>query len=241
MTTQSIHLLDFPKVEKQAINTDLSNDMKEVKTIVSLGLSWRARKKIRVRQPLQTITIGITLDDHFQEIIRDELNIKQVIINPNINNKVTKICKPNAKILGPKYGKDIQKIIQKGKSGDFEEKEEGTIKIDHWILQVGEYEFDYIQQDDNLDIQVLDSIVIAIDPEITPVLEAEGYVRDLVRAIQEARKEAGYNIEDRIALSVQSGKLKLEESFADYLQEETLSSLSPELANYDLEKQITLA
>ncbi len=239
----SVHLTDFPKVDIQSINHELSQHMNQVKTIVSLWLSWRARKKIRVRQPLKSIIIGFELDEHFNEIIRDELNIKEIIIDESINEKVTKICKPDARRIWPKYGKDVQEIIRLGKLWQFEEIEEWwskKVKIAHWILQEDEYVFDYIQTDESLDIQASDGIVISIDPEITPELESEGYVRDLIRSIQEARKEAGYNIEDRIQLTINSQSLQLEQKFADYIQEETLSTLQESIPDPDSEKTIEL-
>lgn len=97
--TNSVHLTSFPKVETQAIDNNLSDAMDKVQTIVTLGLSRRAKKKIRVRQPLQSITIGFLLEDHFNEIIRDELNVKEIILDKSINSKVTKICKPNARLI----------------------------------------------------------------------------------------------------------------------------------------------
>ena len=153
---------------------------------------------------MQTITIGFELEEHFNEIIRDELNIKEIVLDKSINQKVTKICKPNARLIGPKYGKDVQKIIQAGKAGDFVEQEDGSVKIEHRVLQAEEFEFDYVKTDETLDVEAADGMVIAIDPVITPELEAEGYARDLVRFIQEARKEANYNIDDRIQLGVEN-------------------------------------
>lgn len=243
MTSNSVHLTDFPKVEEQAINEDLSIAMKRVQTIVTLGLSRRAKKKIRVRQPLQSITIWSKLDEHFNEIIRDELNIKEILIDESINDKVNKICKPNARVIWPKYGKDVQQIIKLWKEWKFIEQNDWwniTVKIDHRVLQEGEYEFDYVQTDETLDVQAADAMVIAMDPEITPELEAEGFVRDLVRSIQEARKEADYKIEDRINLTINSWSLKLEEKFGEYIQEETLSTLQNNLDTPDLKKTVEL-
>jgi len=171
--TNSVHLTDFPKADTQVIHNDLSDAMTKVQTIVTLGLSRRAKKKIRVRQPLLSITIGFALEEHFNEIIRDELNVKQIILDQNINTKVTKICKPNARLIGPKYGKDVQKIIQAGKSGDFTENTDGTVQIEHRLLQPEEFEFDYFKTDETLDVEAADGMVIAMDSTITPALEAE--------------------------------------------------------------------
>lgn len=236
--THSVHLSNFPEVEKQAINTELSDAMSRVQKIVSLGLSRRAKKKIRVRQPLQSITISQDLEDHFREIILDELNVKEILIDSSINSKVTKICKPDARKLGPKYGKDVQLIIHAGKAGEFTENDDGTVQIEHRLIQPDEYEFDYLKTDDTLDVEAADGMVIAMDGDITPELEAEGYARDFVRIVQDARKEADYNIEDRIQLTVNSGTLGIETTFADYLTQETLSTLVASLDNPDLQKEV---
>lgn len=89
--------------------------------IVSLGLALRSRKNIRVRQPLASITITQELTPYYQSIICDELNIKEVRFE-NPERLAKKICKPDARKIGPKYGKDVQKIITEAKNGNFTEK-----------------------------------------------------------------------------------------------------------------------
>ena len=89
--------------------------------IVSLGLALRSRKNIRVRQPLSSITITQELTPYYQSIICDELNIKEVRFE-NPERLAKKICKPDARKIGPKYGKDVQKIITEAKNGNFIEK-----------------------------------------------------------------------------------------------------------------------
>ena len=94
--------------------------MDKCEQIVSLGLSLRSRKGIRVRQPLESITITEILDPYYQEIIRDELNVKEVRFE-NPEKIARKICKPDARKIGPKYGKDMQYIINEAKAGNFRE------------------------------------------------------------------------------------------------------------------------
>ena len=90
--------------------------------IVSLGLALRSRKNIRVRQPLASVTITQELSDYYKQIIRDELNVKEVRYE-NPENLAKKICKPDARKIGPKYGKDVQYIITEAKAGNFTEGE----------------------------------------------------------------------------------------------------------------------
>jgi len=236
----SVHLTKFPTPDTQAIKPKLSQAMEKVQTIVTLGLSWRSKKKIRVRQPLSTITIGFDLEPHFQDIITDELNIKQIIVDQTINTKVLKICKPDARVLGPKYGKEVQTIIQTWKKWEFEELKNWEIKIGKYILQANEYQIDYIKTDENLDIEAAHGMVISIDPNISPELLTEWYARDLIRFIQEARKEANFDIADRVQFAMEPCGLWILKQFKDYIQEETLSTYQTKLEQADISKTIEL-
>lgn len=237
----SVHLTDFPKADKEVVNVELSETMARVQDIIRIGLSWRAQRNIRVRQPLASITIGEEVSQYYKDIIAEEMNVKKVIIDPSINETVTKICKPNGRLIGPKYGKDVKMIIAEAKQGNFEEHDDGTVTVAHFRLQADEFEISYIKKDDTLDIEVDKGIVVSVDGNITPDLELEGYTRDLVRFIQDARKEAGYDIADRISLSLK-GDLAADivGSFGVYLQDETLSSLDSDLSNGDIEKEVEL-
>ncbi len=234
----SVHLQDFPTFDKGLIHEDLSKSMNIVQSIVTAWLARRAKKKIRVRQPLQSITIWINLNDEFKEIIKDELNIKEVKTDLSINNKVKKIAKPDWKILWKKYWKDFKTILNLAKNWEFEELEDWKIKVWNWILEKNEFEFDYINNDQNLDIEVYNWIVISIDPTITEELENEWFVRDLIRIIQESRKEAWYNLDDRIKLEIIDENW-FTNKFKDYIENETLSKIE-ELKSCDLQKEIDL-
>lgn len=158
-----------------------------------------------MRQPLQSVTIGVSLEVYYRDIIAEELNVKSVFFDPSINDQVTKICKPDAKLLGPKFGADLKIILEDAKSGLFEEHDDGSVTVRHFRLQPGEFIISYTKTNVSgaHDIEVDNGVVLAIDAHITPKLELEGYARDLVRYIQEARKEAGYDISDRIQLYIE--------------------------------------
>lgn len=111
--------------------------------IVSLGLALRSRKNIRVRQPLQSITVTHELGAYYQAIISDELNVKEVQFK-DPEKLAKKICKPDARKIGPKYGKDVQKIIIEAKNGNFTEQENGVIDVVGYILEPGEYVIEYL-------------------------------------------------------------------------------------------------
>ena len=117
------------------IDHELNRDMEKCENIVSLGLALRSRENIRVRQPLQSVTITAELSPYYQSIIRDELNIKEIQLE-NPEKLAKKIAKPDAKKIGPKYGKDVQSIIMDAKNGEFIELEDGKLKVGNFILEV---------------------------------------------------------------------------------------------------------
>lgn len=125
---ESVHLEYITRPNRHLIDAHLNHDMEICERIVSLGLAVRSRENIRVRQPLQSVTITAELSDYYQAIIRDELNIKEVRYE-NPEKLAKKICKPDARKIGPKYGKDVQKVIMEAKNGNFIEKENGIIDV----------------------------------------------------------------------------------------------------------------
>ena len=140
--------------------------------IVSLGLALRSRKNIRVRQPLSSITITHELSEYYKNIIRDELNVKEVKFE-NPEKLAKKICKPDARKIGPKYGKDVQKVITEAKNGNFTEKENGIIDVGGFILEVGEYTMEYLPLEGTLDVEGGYGMVVALDTTISDTLKTE--------------------------------------------------------------------
>jgi isoleucyl-tRNA synthetase len=204
------------------------------KTIVSLGLAARAKAKIKVRQPLAKIQVALgdqydpkLLDDEL-EIIKEELNIKEVKLIKDPKDLATVIARPNAKLLGPKYGKDVQKIIQEAKSGKFEKLDNGNISVGadnnpRYELTPEEMEIAYLGKD-GADVETEEGILVALDTKLTPELEQEGVARDLVRQIQELRKSADYNVDDRITVALINADADMLKNFSDYIKSETLAT-----------------
>lgn len=100
---ESVHLTDFPTANLSLVDTKLNGDMDQVQKIINLGLSLRTRSKIRVRQPLTSLSIGMHLDDYYKNIIQEELNVKN-ILEVDSSSIAQKICKPNGRLIGPKFG-----------------------------------------------------------------------------------------------------------------------------------------
>ena len=233
-TDHSIHLTNWPDLSHIALDQSLLDSVSITQAIVSWGLSARAQQNVRVRQPLSTLTIDRQLSDEAINDIKDELNIKNVVTDPSIATLVTQIIKVNAKLVGAKLGGRVQEIIKKWKEGQFVLQADGTAQIDDVLLQANEFEINYLTWD-RTDIFVTDGIVYSIDMTITPELEIEWLARDLIRSIQEQRKEAWYELSDRIKISL-SWADNIIAAHREMIQDETLSTIT-ELVDWDLTKE----
>jgi len=125
---ESVHLEDFPVADTKLIDSELNEAMYICQKVINLGLSLRTAQKIRVRQPLQSISIGFDLSEYYKEIIKEELNVKAVN-TVDSSSIAQKICKPNGRLIGPKFGKEVKNIISEAKSGNFEIIDENTVKV----------------------------------------------------------------------------------------------------------------
>ena len=256
---KSVHLSSFPEVDESLIDEELSASMDKTKKIINLGLAWRVNHKLKVRQPLKSVTIWEKLSDYYKNILKEELNVKEVIeIDPNA--LAQKICKPNGRAIWPKFGKNVKDIMKEAKSWNFEELEDWTVKVWEFILEEWDFELVFQAWNSNYEIEAGFGMVIALDPELNEELKQEWVARDLVRAIQDARKEAEFNVEDRIEISITSlplskgtltslGHSKVPEggginpilnNFWEYIENETLSKINSDLENVNLEKDIEI-
>jgi len=236
---ESVHLTHYPKSDKKALNVKLMEEMFVAKTIVNLGLASRAKKKIKVRQPLAKaqVALGDQYDKNVLEsqleIIKEEINVKDIEIIDNPEDLAKVFARPNAKLLGPKYGKDMQSIIMSAKDGKFERLANGNIKVLGFELLPEEIEIGYLGKE-GFDVETEAGILVALDTKITPELGLEGQARDLVRQIQEMRKTADYNVDDRITIALIKAKPELISKFGDYIKSETLAlSIADDISDPD--------
>ena len=237
---RSVHLADWPIAEDFADESELLSLMETVRAVCSVGSSLRKEKKIRVRQPLQSLTAAIANEqfaqletafgtkgaDYFAKIVKDELNLREVILvnaqdaNP-ADYGISQQLKVNARAAGPRLGKQVQTAIKASKSGDWTIAEDGTVTvafdtIDGGLALVdGEYELVTVvaSSDDGTEREaaaVLPGGFLVLNIELTDELVAEGIARDTIRAIQQARKDAGLNVSDRINLTVSAPQETLE-------------------------------
>jgi isoleucyl-tRNA synthetase len=231
----SVHLAEWPALREELIDLKLSTEIHTVREMVSAGLSIRAREKLRVRLPLASAKLAVK--DGMSErlkpyvpVLCGELNVKQIEFLTDSSSIATVSAKVNARVLGPRLGARVQEVIQKVRNGEFEVLDGGSVKIGDITLTPGEVEVGFAGKP-GLAVESGGDFVIALDTAVTPELLLEGQARDLVREIQDMRKEADLHIADRIRLSVKGADALLA-AHADYIQSETLSvGISPELGN----------
>ena len=237
---ESVHLEDFPIYNKNLIDLELNETTDKVQKIINLWLAWRANQKIRVRQPLQSITITQSFEKYYNEIIKEELNVKEVLVVDG-SSLAKRICKPNWRNIWPKFGKDVKFIMSEAKAGNFTELPNGNVKVWDFELEVGDFELVYESSDANAKIESGFGMVITMDDKINEELKQEWFARDIVRHIQEARKECNYNVDDRIFIKIESNELaETIANFANYIETETLSKIDNSINSPDLEKDISI-
>ena len=229
---RSVHLADWPEASAFADESDLLALMQTVREVCSAGSALRKEKKIRVRQPLQKMTVAIAPEqfaalgtafgekgaEYFANIVEDELNLRQVelvsadTVDP-ADYGISQQLKVNARAAGPRLGKQVQVAIKASKSGDWAVTEDGTVLVGvaaldgGLALEEGEYELATVVAADaegaeHTAAAVLPGGFLVLNIELTDELVAEGIARDTIRAIQQARKDADLNVADRINLSI---------------------------------------
>jgi isoleucyl-tRNA synthetase len=231
----SVHLQNFPDFYFVNSDDELVKDMDLIRDICSCALAIRDNKNLRVRLPLQSLTIiGKQANKllNFKEIIADEVNVKEVLISDDIEQYSEMKLQVNFKKIGAKYGvkmKEISEAIQKNKWRKINDK---LIEIADVELIDDEFEIKLTTKnyDENkFAVMSLPSndYLIMLDIEISKDLEDEGITRDIVRAIQQNRKEANLDISQKISLeifSTSSRIIQVVTDFGDYIKDQVLSS-----------------
>ncbi len=229
---RSVHLEDWPDANEFPTDDALVRTMDRVREIASAGLALRKSTGHRVRLPLARLTVvgesaGLT---EFTEILMDELNVKAVEFAPMAEDGlagfgITRRLSVNARALGPRVGKDVQRIIQASKSGQWSV-DGGTVTAGGTVLLDGEFELVLESADPANAVSFLPSEgFVILDTVTTPELEAEGLARDVIRAVQDTRRSAALNVSDRIDLRLY---------FADPAESESVAAFASEIAGETL-------
>ena len=209
---ESIHLCDFPVVNKDHIDKKLEEDMEDVLDAVVMGRACRNEAAIKNRQPISRMYIkaDFTLSEFYQEIIEDELNVKEVVFTDDVRDFTSYTFKPQLRTVGPKYGKQlggIQKHLAAldGNAAMDELNADGALKFDvdgvaveltkdDLLIDMAQKE-GYVSQEDN-------KMTVVLDTNLTPELVEEGFVYEIISKIQTMRKESGFEVTDHICVSI---------------------------------------
>ena len=205
---ESIHLCDFPEVHENWIDPKMEEDMADLLEIVVMGRAARNTANIKNRQPIGTMYVKseFQLSEFYKEIIEDELNVKEVVFKDDIADFISYSFKPQMRTVGPKYGKLLNKIKTTlseldGNKAMAELKSTGELKLD-----INGQEIVLLEEDLLIDMAQMEgyvsesdhTITVVLDTNLTPELIEEGFVRELVSKIQTMRKEAGFEVMDKI-------------------------------------------
>ncbi len=213
---ESVHLTFFPFAKKSWQNKRAEENVRLSREIVSLAAGIRARAKVKLRQPLAKLqfvtTEKISLD---MDILREEANVKEVEQLKSIKGLAEQIVRVDAKKVGPRFGKKVQEIIVKGKSGDFELLKNGDVKIAGEVLKPDEFEFGFVCQE-GIEAEATARTIVILNTEISEELRLEGFARELIRFIQDLRKKKEFDIADRIAIRYATKSTLLQEVFKKF-------------------------
>ena len=214
---ESIHLCNFPEVKEEWIDKTLEENMDNLLKVVVMGRACRNAANIKNRQPIGKMFVKapFTLEDFYKEIIEDELNVKEMTFTEDVRGFTTYTFKPQLKTVGPKYGKflgGIKKALSEldGNQAMDELKANGQLKLDingqeivlldsDLLIDMAQTE-GYVSESDN-------DITVVLDTNLTPELIEEGFVREIISKIQTMRKEAGFEVTDKIRVSLEDNQV----------------------------------
>ncbi len=238
---RSVHLQNWPDAGTLPADLHLAEAMDEVRSVASVAQSLRKLNGLRVRLPLATLNVvtknASALED-FADIIAEELNVKQVkLVELSLDSTtefgVIKRLTVNARAAGPRIGKNVQAVIQAAKAGEWTETN-GAVMAGGVALEVGEYEIDLVadMSDATNEVEKTEFIgilpsggFVILDGRVTSALAAEGLARDVIRAVQQARKDANFDVSDRIALNLIADEAVIEavHNHSELIKGETLT------------------
>ena len=201
----SVHLCDWPDVSGLPSDDALVSAMDLARDVCSCALSVRKAHSRRVRLPLDSLTVAAPNAaelDRFADILRDEVNVRNVVLTPDVAAVASNELQVVPAVLGPRLGARTQQVIKAVKAGEWSQSGD-VINVAGESLQPGEYTLKLVTSADTASAALPGGVgVVLLDVNVTPELEAEGMARDLVRAVQQARREADLNVSDRIELTV---------------------------------------
>ena len=232
---ESIHLCDYPAVNEDQIDAELEDNMDEVLKIVVMGRACRNTANIKNRQPIGQMFVKANqaLPEFFADIVKDELNVKKVVFTDDVRSFTSYSFKPQLKTVGPKYGKLLGGIRQAlpaldGNAAMDELNANGALKLDingnevvltkeDLLIETAQME-GYVSEQNN-------DLTVVLDTNLTPQLVEEGFVRELISKIQTMRKEAGFEVMDKIRIFASGNETigQILDKFREQIQNEVLA------------------
>jgi len=235
---ESVHHCDYPEVDESVYDEKLAADMDMVADVVSRVLSIREGKQIRVRQPLRRLIVAVNDESrkvvkNFESHILEEVNIKKLTLVDSLDEYVRYEVKPNAKSVGPKFGKEMRTIVELLAKESSKEVAQSVGRGESIVLKKDAKKWELTAEDvvvaqklaENLVVNDGVEPVLIVDTAITDELRQEGFARDIVRHIQQIRKEIGLEIQDRISLWFESSQESVQAAINEhrkYICQETL-------------------
>jgi isoleucyl-tRNA synthetase len=203
----SVHLADWPAADELPADTDLVRDMDRVRDVCTAALFLREEHGLRTRLPLASLVVAGADAERlspYAELVRDEVNVKDVTLTDDLAAHAEFILKPNGRVLGPKLGGDVQKVMAAARAGEWTSTGDAVEVAGH-VLSGDEFELTLKPREGEVSqaLRTNDAVVV-LDVVVTPELTAEGRARDLVRLVQQARKDADLVVTDRIELRVEA-------------------------------------
>jgi isoleucyl-tRNA synthetase len=244
---ESVHLTDWPVTDRFPFDADLHAGMAQVRDACSTLLSLRKAEGLRVRLPLAKAVVATPdaalLAPH-AEILRDELNVKEVELTTDVDAFGSKELVLNPKALGPRLGGRTQEVIRAHKSGNWSIDGDRAI-VGDVVLEAGEFDFRIVSAGEGAvaTMKASEGLVV-LDTTVTPELEREGLARDLIRQIQQARRDAGLDVGDRISLVIRAAADVVDafDTHRDLVTAETLAtSASASLGDGPTEIEVSRA
>jgi isoleucyl-tRNA synthetase len=206
---RSVHLTDWPTADELTEDAELVAAMDEIREIASVSLSVRKAAKLRVRQPLAALTVATRNAERlrpFVSLLADEVNVRQVELTElaDGDDRVSRQLSVNARAAGPRLGRDVQKVIKASKAGDWTVGDDGAVVCGGFALVEGEYTLELVATGSSSDAVGLlrSGGFVSLDTVLDDDLLADGAVSDLLRLVQQARKDAGLEVSDRIHLTL---------------------------------------
>lgn len=246
----SVHLADYPRVNKELIDKSVEEKMDLVRDLVGLGRAARAQSKIKVRQPLQKVLIDGKYESLIADLIplmKEELNVKEVIFEKNLNEFMNFSLKPNFKYAGPILGSKIKalgKVLQELDASVVAPKLEsgGSLIVElegetHEINK--EFVLITISAKEGFTVEMVNNLFVILDTTLTEELIDEGFAREFISKVQQMRKNNGYQMMDNIHICFDGDPeiAKAIEKYQEYIKQETLAVSINRVDDRDLEKQ----